>query len=467
MWFRQDLRLQDNPALSHAAADGPVLPVYILDDVNAHDWKMGGASRWWLHHSLCQLKQALDGRLWILSGDALQVLAGLCDSLPVAKVVWNRCYEPWRVRRDKRIEEMLREKGIRTKHFNGSLLWAPHELLKDDGSPYGVFTPFYRKLSRMTPMGERLPRPSTMRLADCPQPADRIGALQLTPQVPWDAEFHNTWMPGEQGGLDLLRRFLHSKLHNYSEKRDVPATSMTSALSPHLHFGEISPLRLWLEARVMVAETDPDPWLRQVCWREFSHHLLFHHPHMCDKNLKRGFDEFPWTGASQQLQRWQQGTTGYPLVDAGMRELWRTGTMHNRVRMVTASFLTKNLMVHWRQGARWFWDCLVDADLANNSFGWQWVAGCGADAAPYFRIFNPITQSRTFDPQGEYLRRWLPELRRLRDRDIHAPWEADAGVLRAAGVKLGEHYPAPMIDLKASREEALAAWRARGGAEAS
>lgn len=467
MWFRQDLRVRDNPALFAAAAEGPVLPVYILDDGNAGDWKMGGASRWWLHHSLRQLNQALNGRLWVLSGDAKTGLTGLCESLPVTKVVWNRCIEPWRVRRDKSIEDTLRKQGIRVNTFNGALLREPHELLKSDGSPYGVFTPFYRKLSDMTPTGELSPKPSHMKLVKCLQPADRIDALQLTPQIAWDAGIQKTWTPGEQGALDQFRRFLQNGLTKYADTRDIPAACGGSALSPHLHFGEISPSRVWHEARTDTIDNSPNPWLRQVCWREFSHHLLSHHPKMCDQNLKPDFENFPWDRESGHLRRWQKGTTGYPLVDAGMRELWHTGTMHNRVRMVTASFLTKNLMIHWLEGARWFWDCLVDADLANNSFGWQWVAGCGADAAPYFRIFNPTTQSRKFDPKGEYLRRWLPELHRLSERYIHAPWEADAEHLRTAGVKLDENYPAPMIDLKASREHALAAWRGRSGAEAS
>ncbi len=458
MWFRQDLRLEDNPALSAAAASGSVLPLYILDDANVGDWKMGGASRWWLHHSLCRLNETLGDRLWVLSGDAEAELARLCESLPVKKVVWNRCYEPWRRERDERIERSLRGRGIETNAFKGSLIWEPGEALKANGMPYGVFTPFYRNLLHKTPAGRLLPKPSGMTLAECTQPRNRIDTLQLTPRIPWDSEFHKYWTPGEQGALNQLGRFLQGALENYKAKRDFPAISGVSALSPHLHFGEISPLRAWREAGMAALDSNTEPWLRQICWREFSYHMLWHHQHMCDANLNSHFDRFPWHVDHDLLRRWQQGMTGFPLVDAGMRELWRTGTMHNRVRMVTASFLTKNLMIHWLNGARWFWDCLVDADLANNSFGWQWVAGCGADAAPYFRIFNPITQSRKFDPQGEYLRRWLPELRGLSNRHIHAPWEADSQELARGGVSLDKNYPAPIVDLRTSRERALEAW---------
>ena len=459
MWFRQDLRLEDNPALFAAAASGTVLPIYILDDVNAGDWKMGGASRWWLHHSLCRLNRALGDRLWVLSGDAETELAGLCESLPIKKVVWNRCYEPWRRGRDERIEQALRNRGIQCDSFKGSLIWEPGEALRANGMPYGVFTPFYRNLLLKEPDNSVLTKPPSMVLADCAQPDNRIDALELRPRPPWDAEFHDHWTPGEQGAFHQLDRFLQDGLENYKAKRDFPAISGVSALSPHLHFGEISPLRVWHEAQTAAADSNPEPWLRQVCWREFSYHMLWHHEEMCDANLNSQFNRFPWRVDRDLLRRWQQGMTGYPLVDAGMRELWRTGIMHNRARMVTASFLTKNLMIHWLDGACWFWDCLVDADLANNSFGWQWVAGCGADAAPYFRIFNPITQSRKFDPDGEYLRLWLPELRRLSNRYIHAPWEANSQELTKAGVSLDENYPAPIVDLPASRQQALHAWQ--------
>ena len=510
MWFRQDLRLRDNPALSAATAEnGPVLPVYILDDENAGDWKMGAASRWWLHHSLKRLNEALDGRLRVLRGDALAELLKLCDSLSVARVVWNRCYEPWRLHRDHRIVEALRERGIESEEFNGSLLWDPRESCKADGTPYLVFTPFYRNLSRYWPSGALTPVPDLreMKMAECDQPANRIDRLELLPTVHWYGGFEETWRPGEAGAHERLEAFVENAVADYHERRDFPADASVSALSPHLHFGEIGPLRVWqavqdanagdgggridgddgvdivhggdgirggdsgrggghgpgrgggLDRDNAHGGDGADAWIRQLYWREFSYHLLYHFPTLCDSNLKPGFDHFPWRDDPELLRRWQQGATGIPFVDAGMRELWTTGTMHNRLRMVTASFLTKNLLIHWLHGARWFWDCLVDADLANNSFGWQWVAGCGADAAPYFRVFNPVLQSRKFDPSGTYLRRWLPELAGLSDRRIHAPWEAAARELGNAGVTLGTTYPAPIVDLRASRERALAAWR--------
>lgn len=460
MWFRQDLRLRDNPALCAAAGIGPVLPVYILDDGNAGEWKMGAASRWWLHHSLRRLDQSLEGRLWVLQGDAERELLKLCAALPVRKVVWNRCYEPWRRERDRRVKGALRKAGIGAQSFNGSLIREPWESVKADKSPYGVFTPFYRNLLGSGPAHKEAVKPRKPLLAECSQTADRIERLELKPRIPWDAGLEQRWTPGEASAQRQLRKFLDCGAGKYNARRDYLADEAASSLSPHLHFGEISPNRIWWDTHSAEAGDGGDSFIRQLCWREFSYHLLFHHPDFADKNRKSEFDEFPWREDPESLRRWQQGATGVPLVDAGMRELWNTGTMHNRARMVTASFLTKNLLIHWRRGADWFWDCLVDADLANNSFGWQWVAGSGADAAPYFRVFNPVLQSRKFDPEGKYLRRWLPELRRLPDRHIHAPWEASSAALRNAGVILEGNYPAPIVDLRTSRDLALAAWQA-------
>lgn len=459
MWFRQDLRLRDNPALCAAASSGTVLPVYILDDENAGAWKMGGASRWWLHHSLKRLDESLDGRLWILRGDAERELLKLSAALPVRKVVWNRCYEPWRKRRDEGIEKALPEAGVETETCNGSLLREPSEISTRNGKPYGVFTPFHRYLLTITVPDRTLSVPPKLSLAQCTQPAGRIDKLELKPRISWDTGLEQCWTPGEQTAHRQLRKFLGSGAGEYNARRDYLADEAVSSLSPHLHFGEISPNQVWWDTHSAEAGDGGDSFIRQLCWREFSYHLLYHYPDFAGRNWKREFDKFQWREDPESLRRWQKGATGVPLVDAGMRELWATGTMHNRARMVTASFLTKNLLIHWRHGADWFWDCLVDADLANNSFGWQWVAGSGADAAPYFRVFNPVLQSRKFDPDGKYLRRWLPELRRLPDRHIHAPWEAGSGVLREAGVRLGENYPFPIVNLRASRERALAAWR--------
>lgn len=458
MWFRQDLRLRDNPALCAAASSGAVLPVYVLDDGNAGEWKMGGASRWWLHHSLKRLDESLDGRLWVLQGDAESELLKLCAALPVRKVVWNRCYEPWRRRRDEGIEKALCRAGVEIEICKGALLWEPWESGKADGTPYGVFTPFHHNLLSSTWPEKPAPQPENPVLAECPQPVDRIDKLELKPRIPWDAGLEKRWMPGEDTAQRQLQDFLKISVEDYHVKRDLPADQTISSLSPYLHFGEISPNQVWWDTHSAEAGDGGDSFIRQLCWREFSYHLLYHYPDFAGRNWKREFDKFQWREDPESLRRWQKGATGVPLVDAGMRELWATGTMHNRARMVTASFLTKNLLIHWRHGADWFWDCLVDADLANNSFGWQWVAGSGADAAVYFRVFNPVLQSRKFDPEGKYLRRWLPELRRLPDKHIHAPWEAGSGVLREAGVRLDENYPRPIVDLRASRERALAAW---------
>ena len=459
MWFRQDLRLRDNSALCAAAADGMVLPVYVLDDENAGAWKMGGASRWWLHHSLMRLDESLDGKLWVLRGNAERELLKLCAELPVRKVVWNRCYEPWRRRRDDGVEKALRQVGVETEIRKGSLLWEPWESGKADGTPYGVFTPFHRNLLSSTWPDKPPPQPENPVLAECPQPANRIDMLELKPRIPWDTGLEQRWTPGEAPARKQLRKFLDCGAGEYGARRDYPADEAVSSLSPHLHFGEISPRQIWWDTHSAESGVGGDSFIRQLCWREFSYHLLYHYPDFSDANWKREFDKFPWREDSASLRRWQQGATGVPLVDAGMRELWTTGTMHNRARMVTASFLAKNLLIHWRRGAEWFWDCLVDADLANNSFGWQWVAGSGADAAPYFRVFNPVRQSQRFDPQGKYLRRWLPELSRLPDKHIHATWEAGDTILREADVRLDEDYPRPIVDLRASRERALTAWQ--------
>ncbi len=460
MWFRRDLRLRDNPALALAAESGTVLPLYILDDEIAGEWKLGGASRWWLHHSLNRLNESLDGGLWILEGGAERKLLDLCARLPVRKVVWNLSCDPWQRRQDEAVVSALRGKGVECVACNGSLLWLPRESGKRDGTPYAVFTPFYRNLSRLAQPGPPAPAPKALRIAACSQPASRIERLGLKPRIPWDSGLEQRWSPGEESARRQLRSFLAGNVEDYGERRDFPAEPATSSLSPHLHFGEVGPRQVWWDTHTAEPGEGRESFLRQLCWREFCHHMLYHYPQLGDENWRREFDRFPWREDRESLLRWQRGMTGIPWVDAGMRELRTTGTMHNRVRMAAASFLTKNLLIHWRHGARWFWDCLVDADLANNSFGWQWVAGSGADAAPYFRVFNPVLQSRKFDPQGEYLRRWLPELGRLANKRIHAPWEAGAAELRAADLSLGRDYPEPIVDPGESRRRALVAWQA-------
>jgi deoxyribodipyrimidine photo-lyase len=464
-WFRQDLRLADNPALHRAAAAGRVLPVFVLDDVNAGSLRRGAASRWWLHHSLAALDRSLQGRLVLLRGDAMDLVPALAAQVGATAVHWNRCYEPWRIARDTKLKEKLAAHGVAAVSTNGSLLWEPWDVSNAAGKPYQVFTPFYRKgcLNAGAPRLP-LPRPEPLTLAGPPAGALPLAALELLPRIRWDRQLEPHWQIGEEAATARLAAFLAGGLRGYREGRDFPARPHTSRLSPALHFGEVSPNQLWYGARAGAEGPDLDHFLNELAWREFSYALLYHHPTLPTDNLQPSFDAFPWDDEETLLRAWQRGGTGIPFVDAGMRELWQTGWMHNRVRMVTGSFLVKNLLLHWHHGEAWFRDCLVDADLAANSASWQWVAGCGADAAPYFRIFNPVLQGRRFDPDGAYTRRFVPELAGLPDRWLFAPWEAPAAVLQAAGVTLGENYPRPVVDLAVSRQRALAAYaESRGG----
>ena len=463
MWFRQDLRLSDNPALLNAIQEGRVLPVFILDEGN--DWPIGGASRWWLHHSLLALNESLQGNLWILRGDAAELLPQLAIEHSASHAFWNRCYEPSIIRRDSLIKEQLTADGITATSSNGSLIWEPWENLKQDGTPYKIFTPFYKYAIANNPPAAPSPAANAnFDTVKCLQGKNRIDDLNLLPEINWYEQIASQWQPGELGARQRLQNFTENGLYDYRDGRDYPAKRSVSMLSPHLHFGEISPREA---ASVVKQAGDIDSneeqaahFIRELAWREFSYYTLYHFPHICQQNMKSQFDRFPWVKDQKSLCLWQQGQTGFPLVDAGMRELWQTGTMHNRVRMIVGSFLVKNLMIHWLEGARWFWDCLLDADLANNSCSWQWVAGSGADAAPYFRIFNPVTQSTKFDPEGSYIRKYVPELNGLSNKAIHDPSSAAASELEKAGVILGEHYPRAIVDLKESRVRALDAYKA-------
>ncbi|MGO4702460.1 cryptochrome/photolyase family protein [Dyella sp. 2RAB6] len=465
VWFRRDLRLADNPALAAACAEHErILPVYVHGPDEEGAWAGGAASRWWLHHSLAALSAALErdgGDLHIRAGDTLGNLVAACRAVGATAVYWNRCYEPALIERDKRLKTALREQGIEPKSFNAGLWVEPWQVATKQNGPYRVFTPFWRAVRpRLTP-DEPLPVPA-MRFASA-QGKVSLASLELLPRIRWDGGLHEAWRPGEQGALEALELFADDALNGYARLRDLPARHGTSRLSPHLHFGEISPrqihhiLHRQTQGRDAKRRPDLEPFLRELGWREFAHHLLFHFPQTPSENFNPGFANFRWADTDDALlERWRHGRTGIPLVDAGMRELWHTGWMHNRVRMVVASFLAKNLRQHWHHGARWFWDTLVDADLANNTLGWQWVAGCGADAAPYFRVFNPVAQAQKFDPQGDYLRRWLPELKDAPLPLLHEPWK-DASLLSRSG------YPAPMLDLADSRNAALAAYQAMRG----
>jgi len=472
LWFRQDLRLDDNPALEAALQTGQsIIPVYIVEP-DMHDWTPGAASQWWLHHSLLALQQSLRARgsdLLILKGSAQQQIQQLCNHTSSRHVFWNRCYEPHAIQRDRQIKKSLQENDIEAHSFNGSLLTEPWQGLKKDNTPYRVFTPFWKAMQRNGINMYRFKAPEkipAMTAIDMKNSASDIDSLQLLPQIPWDTGFHKLWQPGESGANTNLDIFLDDAALHYPEERDVPGIKGTSCLSPHLHFGEISPWKIWQALQAWSSSNTSagsikatEAFLRQLGWRDFAHQLLYHFPHTADKPLDERFEKFPWKrNYKKQLRRWQKGLTGIPIVDAGMRELWQTGTMHNRVRMITASLLTKNMLIPWQEGAKWFWDTLVDADLANNSMGWQWTAGSGADAAPFFRIFNPIRQGERFDTKGHYVRHWLPELKALPDKWIHHPWEAPEEVLQQAHVTLGKNYPIPIVDLSESRQRALSIW---------
>ena len=463
MWFRQDLRLRDNPALADACEQGKILPVYIYDTHCDEEASLGGASKWWLHHSLVSLNKDLRDHLHIVSGNPEEVIPDILQKTGIQRVVWNRCYEPWQIKRDKAIKTSLKDDGYEVLSFNGSLLWEPWEIVTQAGTPYKVFTPYYRKGCLQQP-SPRMPlsRPDRITYADDCDWRESIDSLNLLPDINWDSHFNKHWQPGEDGASDKLSAFLPDTLEGYKDERNIPSTIGTSRLSPHLHFGEISPNQVWYAAMSAfdgnTDDEDLDTYLSELGWREFSYYLLFHWPDFQSKNYNDKFDNFPWRSDEEGLRAWQKGRTGIPIVDAGMRELWQTGWMHNRVRMIVGSFLVKNLLIDWREGERWFWDCLVDADMASNSAGWQWVAGSGADASPYFRIFNPILQGEKFDKEGEYVSKYCPELRRMPKKYIHKPWEAPKDVLNNAGVKLGKDYPKALVDLKKSRQRALDAY---------
>lgn len=463
VWFRNDLRLADNPALRAALETGlPVVPVYIHDPDGDGHARAGAASNAWRARSLRALDdqfRARGNRLRLFTGHSRQVLGAFAAALGASAVFWNRRYEPDVETRDAAIKRELREQGLQAESSNGSLLFEPWELKTGKGGPFRVFTPFWRVARARWRTEAAWEPPASIRGTDDGPSGVELEHLRLSPVRGWDAGFWTEWSPGEAGALEALDAFVEGALHAYITDRDRPDRTGTSRLSPHLHFGEIAP---WRVAAVIEAVKGPVPeaqvegFLRQLVWREFAVHLLHHFPHTATHNLDARFDSFGWAHPGRSvLERWRHGRTGIPIVDAGMRELWATGWMHNRVRMIVASYLCKHMRVHWRTGAAWFSETLVDADLANNVMGWQWVAGTGADAAPYFRIFNPVTQAMRFDPKGEYVARWVPELARLPVAVRHAPWREVDMLHRTA-----PRYPAtPIVDLAAGREAALSAYR--------
>lgn len=459
-WFRQDLRLSDNPALANAADSEQILPIYILDDKNSGEDSIGSASRLWLHYSLVSLNKSLNDKLSFYKGNSFNILAKIIDSYDVEAVYWNRCYEPWRIDLDTKIKEFLKKKGIKVMSSNGSLLWEPWDIKKDDRSSYRVFTPFYRKccLIENSPR-EPSPQPKYVQYIGDNKLSISIEKLNLLSKVRSDKQLEQHWDFGELAAHKNFQYFIDKGLSYYKEGRNIPAGPYVSRMSPHLHFGEISPNQLWYGIQGMSDEKNVDNFCRELGWREFSYSLLYYNPDIPKKNLQTKFDSFPWEENNKSLSVWQKGQTGIPMVDAGMRELWQTGYMHNRVRMIVGSFLVKNLRIHWSHGKKWFWETLLDADLANNSASWQWIAGCGVDAAPYFRIFNPVTQGQKFDPDGRYIRKFVPEISSLPNKFLFDPWNAPKNILQDSGIQLGKSYPNPVVDLKQSREAALQAFQ--------
>lgn len=467
VWLRHELRLHDNPVLYAAAEKGvPVLPVFIYPAGDGSG--VGAASKWWLHHSLASLRKTLGERgsvLLIRQGAAHVELVNLAKQYGASAVFWSRAHTPDGRREDDDVEQTLRRDGIPARIFSSAnFLIHPYDIMNKAGAPYKVFTPFWKHASAVAPCAP-LPPPKHLASTEYAHDTGSIEALKLLPRHEWTNGLADTWSPGEQGAWDRLRQFLDSGIDSYADMRDFPGEEGVSRLSPYLHFGEISPRAIieslenhCMEGQDAAIEYHAAAFRRQLYWREFAAYLLYHFPDMRNRPMRPEFNNFPWREDASQLRAWQQGRTGYPIVDAGMRELWATGWMHNRVRMIAGSFLVKHLLLPWQAGAAWFHDTLVDADTANNTLGWQWVGGCGPDAAPYFRIFNPTRQSERFDPNGMYVRRWIPELHMVEARYLHAPWNAPPDALRAAGVVLGEHYPHPLVDHKSARQRALDAF---------
>ena len=471
MLFRRDLRLYDNYALVHAAKHGAMLPVFI-QDTQEHTWSIGGASQWHLHHSLASLQKDLiheGAPLTFFKTSSKQsiqdILLKLCKDNGCHDIYWNRRYEPHHIQQDKKLKKNLSRHGITVHSFNNNLLSEPWQQFNKQGNSFKVFTPYWKHCTNRFHNEPRpcelLPKPKLPSQKNWKiQGNSNLEDLALLPSNPdWATSISKMWVPGEHSAQHRWNTFQELAIQNYDDTRNIPSIPGTSLLSPHLAFGEISVRQIWQDAQQVrmqsKASNDIDRYLSEIGWREFSYYQLYHFPELPHKNFNPRFDHFQWESNDSNLQAWQKGQTGYPLVDAGMRELWHTGYMHNRVRMIVASFLCKDLLIHWQEGAKWFWDTLLDADLASNSANWQWCAGCGADAAPFFRIFNPTLQSEKFDSEGIYIRQWIPELSKLPNKHIHKPWEAPKEILLNANITLNSTYPAPIIDHKVARINAL------------
>ena len=464
VWFRKDLRLCDNHALLAACQSGrPVLAIYIREASESGNGPLGAAQQWWLHHSLKSLEKALaalGGRLILRSGPAGRVIDALIGETGADSVYWNRRYDPAGIAVDSALKNDLTGRGLAVRSFSGQLLHEPSRLKTGGGTPYRVFTPFWRALEASGEPETPIPPPYTIAVFEAACESESVDDWTLLPVNPdWAAEFSGEWAPGEAAAREKLAGFVENRLAGYGKARDFPGLDGTSLLSPHLALGEITPGQIWHATRGLenVPSVDVITFRKELAWRDFSYHLLFHNPQLSTVNIHRKYDGFGWRDDDDGFQRWTRGETGYPIVDAGMRQLWRHGYMHNRVRMISASFLIKDLLVDWRRGEQWFRDTLVDADPASNASSWQWVAGSGADASPFFRIFNPVLQGEKFDGAGNYVRQYVPELAALPDKFIHRPFQAPVHVLQKAGVTLGKTYPKPIVDHALARERALAA----------
>lgn len=467
VWFRSDLRLSDNEALAAACSHASLIPVYIRE-TSCSARPLGAARQWWLHHSLARLASELENRgtpLVLLTGKPAELIPQLVKATGASTVYWNRRYDPAFSDADAALKAELQSDELVAESFPGQLLHEPTRLRTGSGTYYKVYSPFWRAIESGIENRPPLDAPDSLKAFPgiSRLESENLEDWGLLPTKPdWSGGIKETWTPGEAGARQRLAEFLEDRLKGYSERRDIPGVDATSGLSPHLANGEISPAQIieaMRDADTSASSDDRTTFRKEVGWREFSWHLLVNQPELTKKNHNSKFDDFPWLNDDEALVAWQKGKTGYPIVDAGMRQLWQTGWMHNRVRMVVASFLTKHLMIDWRKGEEWFWDTLVDADAASNAASWQWVAGSGADAAPYFRIFNPVLQGEKFDPQGDYVRRFVPELEKIPAKFIHKPWSAPDKVLKTAGVSLGDTYPTPIVDHKRARERALDAYK--------
>ena len=457
-WFRYDLRILDKPSLNYLSNNyDNILGIYIFDEINS-DPKLGSASKVWLNSSLKYLNKQLNGNLIILKGDPKECFDQLINFFDVQEISWNRCYEPWIIERDKKLKIYLNER-IKVNSFNGSLLWEPWKILKKDGTPYKVFTPFFKR-GCLLATNPRLPEVKKINFFKHNFPTMNVSELGLLENKKWESEILTEWKVGETNSIETMKLFFQNGIQDYSEGRNFPIKKNVSRLSPYLHWGQISPNTLWHQINNIknVGENDIEVFKSELGWREFSYYLLYHFPYLQKRNLKSNFDDFEWLEDQNNFKKWSMGLTGIPIVDAGMRELYQTGYMHNRSRMIVSSFLVKNLLIHWKKGEEWFWDCLFDADAASNSASWQWVAGTGTDSTPYFRIFNPVTQGQKFDPKGEYVRKYVPELKNFPIKFLFNPWECPDDILLSINFKLGKNYPYPIVNLKESRERALSTY---------